>query len=216
MSQGKSIPSRRGLLTAGTAALLTGAAAATAAHAMPGAISDADLAAMVGPVSDADMSILRLGIIANGSEAPIRRRALYALAEEALRLAALEPPDTGDIAPGHPDAELIALVSVMAKNQEAIYAIEMEPDGIGPDAADQDRRLGVVLPAFWDAADRVVDLAASTPLGRMAKAEAMRLSLLRCVCTAPGETLDDIAEHEFEHRMAWSFARDVLAGSAAA
>jgi hypothetical protein len=44
----------------------------------------------------------------------------------------------------------------------------------------------------------------------------MRLTLLQCVCVNQGETLDDIGEHKFEDRMAWSLARDLLAGSSAA
>jgi hypothetical protein len=139
----------------GTAALLTGAAIATAAHAAPVA----------------------------------------------------SPGGAGD------DAELIGLVNVMVREQAVLEAIEAEPDLPGDD---QDIRTGVALDGYWNAADRVIDLEATTAAGRIAKARAMELTLIRCVCTRLGETLDDIGEHEFEHRMALSLARDVLAGRAAA
>jgi hypothetical protein len=117
------------------------------------------------------------------------------------------------------DAELIELVSIMTRSQATIALIELEP-GCGFDspecAEDYDRRVGVGLDAFWGAAERVVDMTAITPAGWHAKAEAMRLILLQCVCTNQGETLDDIGEHDFEDRMAWSLARDLLAGSAVA
>ena len=156
MSHTERTPSRRGLLTGATAALLSSAAIATAAHAAPVA----------------------------------------------------SPGGAGD------DAELIRLVSAMARGQEALDAISAEIDRDGF-RDDQDARIDVALDVHWSAARKVVDLAATTPAGRIAKAEAMRLTLLRCVCTGYGETLEDIGNYEFEHLMALSLANDVLAGRTA-
>ena len=151
-------------------------------------------------MSDINRTPSRRGLLA-GATAALAAGAAIATAAHAAPVAA--PDGAGD------DAELIRLVNAMTRGKEALDAIRAEPDLPG---YDQDVRTGVALSEFWTAAKRVVDIAATTPAGRVAKAEAMRLTLIQCVCTDLDETLDDIGNYEFEHRMALSLANDVLAG----
>jgi hypothetical protein len=152
-------------------------------------------------------------------ENPLRRRLLAgataALAAGAAIATTARAAPVALSAGAGDDAELIALVMAMSRGQEASDAINAEIDRRGY-RGDEDSKMEVVDDVYWSAADRVVNLAATTPAGRIAKARAMELTLLRCVCVRLGDTLDNIADYEFQDRMALSLARDVLAGEAAA
>jgi hypothetical protein len=121
-------PSCRGLLAGSTAAaLIAGTAVVTAVAAPTASVSDWPYDAWRG----GDDHLLRLSIIASGSEPPIRGRALVLVADEALRLAALEPID-----PEQPDAELIRLCDRLVAIQAAETAIYAKMDGSDDDALD--------------------------------------------------------------------------------
>lgn len=111
-------PSRRAMLAGSTAAAMVATTAAvTAAGAPRATLPD-------WPHADAyhgaDDHLLRLSIIANGSEPHVRGRALMLVADEAMRLAALEPVD-----PAGPDAELIRLCDRLTELTAAERSIIM-------------------------------------------------------------------------------------------
>ena len=117
------------------------------------------------------------------------------------------------------DAELIALCAALARQHALVDAIQEEghhlPPDITPASEAQERRLDAAPDDWWATAERIEATPARTAGGLRAKAEAMRLVLLRLVCCHPGDTIEYIAESEMEDRMAWSLARDILAGAAA-
>lgn len=221
--------SRRNLLAGASAALVAGAAATVAAHGAPAApspampafppVTDADWVklAVSTDIPDQDMPLLRMLVIANGSKAPVRGRALLAAAREAERLAALEPAD-----PGAPDdAELVALLAQLHQDHAKIAAIEAEgdhlPDGITDASRDQERRLEDALDQREETWNRIIATPARTPAGMRAKAEALGMVVQFYAYAHEGDTLEEIATSgDARNRMALSLARDVLAGEAVA
>jgi hypothetical protein len=113
-----------------------------------------------------------------------------------------------------PNADLPALVRELARQGEASAAINDEIlAGPGTQIGDEiiQQRLAVTDDAWWKTAEQIVVTPARSSAELRAKAEAVRLALLRCVLTGAGETIDDdIINSEMENRMAWSLARDLL------
>jgi hypothetical protein len=144
-------PSRRGLLAGSTAAALVATTAVVTAVAAPGAILPDWPHADAYP--GADDHLLRLSIIANGSEPPDRGRALMLVADEAMRLAALEPVD-----PAGPDAELISLCNRLAEHAAAERTMIMAQHTI-----EDELRIEPALDAVGDEQKAILDRITELP-----------------------------------------------------
>ncbi len=143
------------------------------------------------------------------------RRILLALAG-ALPVAAL--PVVARAEPGGGDAELIALVAAMRHYQgvcDSMAAEPLYPTG-SAESDDFEARADAADDGFWGAADQVVAMQATTAAGLRAKADAMRIVLRRWNYTVTDRMHQFEGGYDFDERMAWSLARDVLAGGRAA
>ena len=104
-----------------------------------------------------DMGLLRWSIMANGIREPLlRRRALIKVAEEAMRLAALEAPDNAE-----PDAELTAVCGSFLAADADVHV-----PGISDDS------MTAIWPRYYEALERLTDIPALTEAGRQIKAVA--------------------------------------------
>jgi hypothetical protein len=185
--------SRRRLFAAAASALVAGAAIATAAHGQEVIEPDAE-APWLQYRPDRhpeDMRILRLMTIANGIEAPRRGRALAMVADEAMRLAALEPAD-----PDNPDAELLRLCAEFHTQ----HAIANAP---GPEDASED-----AIDYRWELSDQITTVPAQTDAGRRAKAS-VAVTLIR-------EARGDNPPCEGDTAFALAFLAEIAGGRTAA
>jgi hypothetical protein len=140
------------------------------------------------------------------STATTRRAALRSgVAALAAGLAAPAIASVTAVAPDA-DAELIAAVADMA----AAHAWNADHAALPANQTDdaEDER---VQDAWWEAADRIEALPATTPAGMRAKASAMRMAIERSVI----HPCRPISEGEYHERLAYGLAADIL-GSAAA
>lgn len=120
-----------------------------------------------------------------------------------------------------PDAELLALLVTLKRQDDMIAAIEEEehrlPEGITDVSQDRERRLEQALDRRAETLERIIATPAATPAGLRVKAEALGSLALGYAYSYQGETLDEIAQYGgVPDRLALSLARDVLAWRAAA
>lgn len=133
----------------------------------------------------------------------------------AARAVNLPTPDNRDAGD---DADLLDAARALTAADDLVQRIQAEgaslPAGITPESCDQERRLSAANELWWEAVERIEGTPARTLAGLRAKADALRLVLLRCNCGID-PTVEDIADLDMDNRMAWSIARDLLARSAA-
>jgi hypothetical protein len=127
----------------------------------------------------------------------------------------------GTISRTRPDAELLALLVTLKRQDDIIVAIEAEerhlPEGITDVSRDRERRLEQALDRRAGTLERIIATPAASPAGLRVKAEALGLLALGYACSHHGETLEEIARYGgVPDRLALSLARDVLAWRAAA
>ncbi len=194
---------RRGLFAGGTAAALAGAVAVLMGRTASAAASAASGDAITGdqavailsaaPSQCRDEKLFRFGLIANGTKAPVRRRALYALADEALRLAALEPQDTGEVESPHPDAQLLQFASAFLDEDAVVTAWNAGEvaEGIGEAALDR----------WWDCVERLTEIPAVSIQGLRAKARCV-LRAVEVTDETPGAA-DDCARSVLAEFAGW-------------
>jgi hypothetical protein len=145
------------------------------------------------------------------------------LGEALVTLASARAVTAAQATPGAtPDAELIALHAELLAHSGLIAVIlawgKELPDGMTPQSDAQENALASAMDDWFATMDRITDIRPVTPAGFRAKADAVRRALEQVEGTAGiGEGPPGLPDGvEWQDRLTWSFAHDVLAGEAVA